>query len=87
MECTHYFNGAETKRRAFRGWAGRVAGWPEKGPPKLVFGTWHLDHANLWNGGTVIFECQPFDLVMFGANSAAMNSRDKTSIRICRIRN
>ncbi len=79
MDCTHYFNGAGKKGHSFRGWAGRVAEWPEKTAPVVEFGTWNPEKANPYNGGTVIFNCQPFDLVMYGAKSATMDSRDKTT--------
>jgi hypothetical protein len=79
MDCTHYFTGSGKKGRPFRGWGGRVAEWTEKTAPKVEFGTWNPDKADPYNGGTVVFDCRPFDLVMFGANSKTMNSRDKTT--------
>lgn len=79
MDCTHYFNGAQKAGSPFRGWAGRVTEWPEKTAPMVDFGKWNPDKKNPYNGGTVVFDCQPFDLVMYGANLATMNSRDKTT--------
>ncbi len=74
MQLTHRFNGP--KRRPFYGWAGVVSEWPDKAAPMVDFGKWKSDPAG---GGTVTFECQPFQLCMFGANSKEMQSRDKST--------
>lgn len=69
MQVIQRFNAPE--HRPFHGWAGVITGWPEKASPKVDFGTWNPI------GRTVTFDCQPFQLCMFGANSKDMHSRDK----------
>lgn len=79
MECIFKFNGAGRKGCAFIGWGGRVVDWPEKAAPKVEFGKWIPSTDNRWNGGKISFVCQPLDLVMVGANSKQMRSKDKTT--------
>ena len=52
-----------------------VTEWTGNAAPKVELGKWNPDKANSYNCGTVIFDCQPFNLVMCGANSAEMDSR------------
>jgi len=78
-ECQHIFAGASSKGAPFKGWGGSVIEWPIKKPPKVEFGMWESDKGNRYNGGRVIFQCQPFALVMYGANSMDMRTKDKTT--------
>lgn len=79
MECIHIFDGAKVKGQPFHGWAGRVTEWLENSAPKVDFGKWTQDKSNRYGGGEVVFTCEPFDLVMFGANSKTMRSFDKST--------
>lgn len=72
MQLIHGFD--VPRRRAFQGWAGPISSWPEHAPPKVKFGIWKLIDPTV---GIVTFECKPFQLCMFGANTKAMSPRDK----------
>ena len=74
MQVTHCFVGPAKKGAAFHGWAGPIVEWTEKTAPKVAFGEWT---PNPVGGGCVAFECLPFQLCMFGANSKKMGARDK----------
>ncbi len=74
MQLIHCFTGSTKKGAAFHGWAGPIIEWPEKSAPKVVFGEWNKGTAE---GGFVAFECLPFQLCMYGANSPKMAVRDK----------
>ncbi|MBC7489602.1 MAG: hypothetical protein H7240_06090 [Glaciimonas sp.] len=78
-ECLHVFAGASRKGASFKGWGGPVIEWPSKKAPEVEFGTWKCDAGNPYNGGVVRFQCQPFTLLMYGANSKDMRSKDKTT--------
>jgi hypothetical protein len=39
-----------------------VTEWTGNAAPKVELGKWNPDKANSYNGGTVIFDCQPFNL-------------------------
>lgn len=69
MQLTKHFD--VPKKRPFHGWAGVITEWPLEAAPKVDFGKWTRDL------GTVKFDCVPFQLCMFGANSKEMNSGDK----------
>ena len=75
MRLIQNFKGPGKKGRPFYGWAGPVVEWPEKSAPKIAFGEWTKN--SVTGGGSVTFECAPFQLCMFGANSAKMDPRDK----------
>lgn len=72
---THYFTGPSRKGAVFHGWAGPIVEWPHKAAPKVEFGNWKQDPST--GAGTVTFECQPFQLCLYGANSKKMAPRDK----------
>lgn len=77
--CMQKFQGSALKHMPFRGWAGTVIGWPSNQPPTLEFGKWIQNPSDLYGGGIVTFVCKPFSLVMWGANSKDMRSKDKTT--------
>lgn len=79
VECVHHFQGASRKRAPFRGWAGLVTAWPEKSAPTVAFGQWRPDVHSEYGGGSVRFVVPPFTLLMWGANSTEMRSKDKTT--------
>ncbi|MFZ6772879.1 hypothetical protein ACO0LB_09180 [Undibacterium sp. SXout7W] len=74
MQITHCFAGPAKKGAAFHGWAGPITEWAEKSAPKVTFGEWKRSPTE---GGSVTFECRPFQLCMYGANSSKMAVRDK----------
>lgn len=75
MQIIHQFTGPSRKGADFYGWAGPVVEWAENSTPRVAFGDWKRDPAT--GGGAVAFECQPFQLCMYGANSPKMAARDK----------
>lgn len=77
--CTHHFGGASRKGAPFRGWAGPIDSWPEKKAPVVAFGKWVQKPRDLNGGGVVTFACLPLAVVMWGANSKEMRSKDKTT--------
>lgn len=79
LQCVVAFGGASAKYRPFRGWGGSVVEWEEKAAPHVDFGKWLPTKGCLRNSGEVVFKCQPFQLVLFGANSKEMDQRDKTT--------
>lgn len=72
VQLTHRFDAP--KGRPFHGWAGVIFEWPVKTAPNVDFGIWKVDPSG---GGTVTFQCRPFQLCMLGANSREMQVRDK----------
>lgn len=79
MKCKIEMSGA-SRGSVFRGWAGRIGEWLERSAPQIEFGKWlPHDPRRRGSGGIVEFECEPFEIVMYGANSKGMHPRDKTT--------
>ncbi len=77
--CIHHFDGASRKGAPFFGWAGPVESWPEKKAPVIGFGKWVQNPISPYGGGDVTFTCPPLAIVMWGANSKQMRTKDKTT--------
>ncbi|MFT0172071.1 hypothetical protein ACLKMY_24190 [Paraburkholderia mimosarum] len=79
MQLTIKLSGSYKKGAPFHGWAGSIADWPERRPPRLEFGKWTQDPSSARGGGAVTLEAVPYQLLMWGANSPKMSPRDKTT--------
>ncbi len=73
------FFGAGRKHGAFHGWCGEVIEWPVKSAPKIRFGEWRKDVNTDRGAGIATCTVRPYALIMFGANSSEMRSKDKTT--------